>query len=162
MIDFEHPLFSFRKKGGNMTCREHYDKLLQSGKIVFKSRKIIKSFQSYREFKKLDNRRKSLEYDFGVMWHREAFPLERWRVSWIKTTGELYAVCFSYFYNRDIDSVCVLLGCIPELEAVKERMVGWDFGFKGNVLEVFFPYVDWGMLELGKVSSVIVNRKADK
>jgi len=133
-----------------MTCREHYQKQLDKGKITFphKEDSKIKCFQSYELFKLPDNRRKSCEYDFGVFWHRALFPAERWRISWIASTGELYAVCLSYFKLDSVDFICILLGCIPDLKAVRERMQGCDIGLEGNVLDVFFPFIDWDCLEV--------------
>jgi hypothetical protein len=69
------------------------------------------------EFYAQEPRRKaSGEVDFGVMWgdwpHR--------RVSWIKATGEVYAVR----QNRELDGVEVL-GVVGTREELEARLHGW-------------------------------------
>lgn len=71
-----------------------------------------------------DSRRsESPEMDFGVHWQlnpTSSCPL--WWVSWIETTGELYAVEIHTFPERRFLS----LGSFPSLEEVRYSLAKWS------------------------------------
>ena len=52
------------------------------------------------------NRRRSQESDYGVHWRQGADLSDRWRVSYIQATGEVYA-------RREYSSLVALLGVVP-------------------------------------------------
>jgi hypothetical protein len=62
-------------------------------------------------------RARSLEVDYGVHWRR-AGSRTSWRLSWIKNTGEMYAV---NLWSKDYAVLAVLRG----REAAEGAMAGW-------------------------------------
>ena len=56
------------------------------------------------------NRRRSQEFDYGVHWRQGTDTSYRWRVSYIRATGEVYA-------RREYSLLVVLLGLVPPGEA---------------------------------------------
>jgi len=86
------------------------------------------------EFFKDESRRKSPEVDFGCWWGLlSRSEMKKWRVSWIKDTGELYAVC---------KGIVIILGKYETREEVEKRMEGWAEP-KNQVLASFFNIDGW-------------------
>lgn len=81
----------------------------------------------YREWADVPERKRSPEVDFGVHWREEGarfFGLgPTWRVSWIRDTGELYAVEQSPEHDR-----FVVLGVYQTYKQVERAMEGWAEG----------------------------------
>ena len=105
-------------------------------------------FQSYTAFKSDIVRSNSKEWDFSVQWHRNAHPFERWRVSWIQDTGEIYAVCFTHKYKDSF--LCILLSKQPTLEFAQAYMA--KATKEGNhynklVLDKVFTFIDWDKVD---------------
>lgn len=79
---------------------------------------IQKGYKDWIEEKK---RARSGEVDYGVWWtlsgSEREFP--RWRLSWIKDTGELYAC-------QPAKDKLIVLGVIPERQEVEQVLVGWS------------------------------------
>lgn len=75
----------------------------------------------YRDWIAMDKRRMaSKEIDYGLYWTRTGSEREfpRWRVSWIETTGELYAA-------QPTKDRFILLGTIPLRDRLDVLMEGW-------------------------------------
>lgn len=105
-------------------------------------------FQSYRDFMLDPVRRTSPQYEFSVMWHRNQHPLERWRLFWIEKTGEIVAVCQSYFYKQSL--ICIPLTIQPTLVFAQQYMnrateKGEDFN--KLVLDKVFTFIDWSKVD---------------
>jgi hypothetical protein len=108
--------------------------------------------QGYKEWIDNPTRKKSRELDFGVWWvlfpDRPASQLvsvdgqpvtvihmqARWRVSWIRDTGELYAK--HLLPNSD---QFIILGNYETEAQVEKRMEGW--AGKAHALVDFFPFL---------------------
>jgi hypothetical protein len=88
---------------------------------------------SEEEFFKDEKRRKSPEVDFGAWWGLLNRNDEKWRVSWIEDTGELYAAC---------RGTVIVLGVYKTREEVEERMRGWEEQ-RNQVLASFFNLDGW-------------------
>ncbi len=70
----------------------------------------------YRDWR---SQRPKPEVDFGVWWTFQGYPLwHRWRVSWIPSTGELYAC-------QPHTNYYIELATIPNRESVEKVMDGW-------------------------------------
>ena len=73
------------------------------------------------------NRRHSQEFDYGVHWRQGTDTSDRWRVSYIQATGEVYA-------RREYRPLVVLLGAVPPDEAeggpwyrtLERSLEGWE------------------------------------
>ena len=79
-----------------------------------------------------DARRRSGEVDFGVLWCLAGKPWPHYRISWIRDTGELYAVEQGNFMDvgPDLDLMVYVLGHYRTLDEVEEELAGWaDYGF---------------------------------
>lgn len=98
-------------------------------------------FLPYSPFKTDPIRHKSVEVNFGVQWHREYHKVERWRISWVEDTGELYAVMLGNTYDGEIELPCVILGKNKELKAFDNIR---NLDFRQMVLEKVFPWINWG------------------
>jgi hypothetical protein len=76
--------------------------------------------KGYKDWIDEPKRARSGEVDFGVWWtlagNEREFP--RWRVSWIKDTGELYAC-------QPAKDKLIVLGVIPERQAVEQVLEDW-------------------------------------
>lgn len=86
----------------------------------------------YERFINEKVRKESPEVDFGCWWGLEKRDSEsdKWRVSWIENTGELYAYCWT-------KNIAIVLGIFKTREEVEERMKGWS-DFNNQVLKNFF------------------------
>lgn len=89
-------------------------------------------------------RKESLEVDFGVWWgltERSSFN-DKWRVSWIENTGELYACC-------ERKNIAIVLGIFKTRKEVEERMKGWSD--EKQVLKDFFNIPESILKDLEKM-----------
>lgn len=80
-----------------------------------------------------DVRRRSGEVDFGVLWCLEGKPWPHYRISWIRDTGELYAIEQGNFVDvgPDLDRLVYLLGIYRSRADVESAMLGWcEHGFR--------------------------------
>lgn len=80
-----------------------------------------KRFEGMEAFCRDDPRRASSnEIDFGVLWNAGlGFP-SNWRVSWVATTGEVYAL------HLDRSSELILLAERLRREVIEQAMAGWE------------------------------------
>lgn len=87
----------------------------------------------YQSWRQDAARRTSREVDYGAWWRlgKDNFP--RYRVSWMRDTGELYAVALQYPPTRFF-----VIGTFKTRREVEERMAGWSDEFGRDLLE-FFP-----------------------
>lgn len=93
----------------------------------------------YQEWINEPKRKHSPEIDWGVWWRLSLPPQtvdagfnQRWRVSWIDGTGELYA---KELYPGS--EKFILIGVYPTREAVEARMEGWAEGGPEALTEFF-------------------------
>ena len=94
--------------------------------------------QNYDEFMSDPLRKASGEIDFGCWWYMSTCPIpEQWRVSWIRATGELYAVNLSSLHSLQPCIVIKVIGTEPEIE---HYMKGWA---NNMILDARFPHIDW-------------------
>ena len=81
---------------------------------------MVNILQEYEDWISETSRAQSGEIDFGVWWtltgNEREFP--RWRLSWIKATGELYAC-------QAAKDRYIKLGVIPERVQVEVILKGW-------------------------------------
>jgi hypothetical protein len=68
------------------------------------------------------------EVDFGVHWSDPLLPAQvagwpRWRVAWVRETGEVYAVCQHPFADR---RSVRLYGAVEGQEAAEKFLAGWE------------------------------------
>jgi hypothetical protein len=65
----------------------------------------------------------SIEHHFGVMWRDGRRKRPRYRISWIESTGEVYALALSEFDElRKVQ----LIGVVPTLERIEGLLNGWQ------------------------------------
>jgi hypothetical protein len=77
------------------------------------------TFRSMREFYGTRGGERSGEVDFGVWWRLGEPPREQpWRVSWVRDTGDVYAVAAR---TGSVE----LLGTIPSEDELERRFAGW-------------------------------------
>lgn len=98
------------------------------------------------EFFSLEERKVSLEVDFGVHWEVGGQSWPRWRVSWIEGTGELYAIPlippdYSMAVWRKDNRPVVILGTFKDRESVEAAMAGWSERLYRPLAD-FFPEVE--------------------
>jgi hypothetical protein len=68
-------------------------------------------------------RARSVEQHFGLMWRDGRRKRPRYRISWIESTGEVYALALSEFDElRKVQ----LLGVVPTLELLERLLNGWQ------------------------------------
>lgn len=80
-------------------------------------------FRSIEHFYAVNpERRRSLEVDFGVMWTDGGLNWPNYRVSWVESTGEFYAVRLAG--SRGASPV-ELLGVAEDREAAEVALSGW-------------------------------------
>ena len=86
--------------------------------------------KGYKEW--IEKRAKSGEIDYGVWWglYDRKFPF--WRVSWIRNTGELYAV-------SPATDEYIILGRYETEAEVERRMEGW--AESRMIITEFFPEI---------------------
>ena len=98
---------------------------------MIESKKICKG---YKEWIGEEKRERSGEIDYGVWWglYEKKFPF--WRVSWIRNTGELYAVNLATYDEY------IILGHYETEEEVERRMKGW--AESRMIIAEFFPEIN--------------------
>lgn len=70
----------------------------------------LPTFAGLPDFYEDERRRRSPEWDYGVLWRTTADePWPRWRVSWVIETGEVYAI------RNGADPVLVVLGTVEKV-----------------------------------------------
>ena len=79
--------------------------------------------QTLEEFLADDPRRRdSQEVDFGVRWRSGSFHWPVYRVSWIASTREVYAVAMN---GQGLSRTVIVLGSSPNREAILRALDGW-------------------------------------
>lgn len=73
-------------------------------------------------------------HDYGYWWVKGSTLWPRWRVTWVESTGELYAKELVPTNAR-----FVVLGVYPTKAEIDARMAGW--GGKTASLNDFFPEI---------------------
>lgn len=68
-----------------------------------------------------EDRRQSLEVDFGVQWLVHKDRTLTWRVSWLEATGEVVA-----FNQRRRGGLVELLGVVHSREEIEAVLDGWE------------------------------------
>lgn len=66
-------------------------------------------------------RRESDGADFGVMWHNGVGNTSYWRVTWVETTGEIYA------YELAVDGLVVVMAERLRRPVVRRALAGWEY-----------------------------------
>jgi len=98
---------------------------------------------NYKEFMENEKRKNSAECDFGCWWgltKRDYFT-DKWRISWIRDTKELYAYCWT-------KEIVIVLGKF-ESEKEVEKVLNWkNLDFSDMVLTKFFNIPEETILKL--------------
>lgn len=101
---------------------------------------------NYKEWISDLKRKYSPEWDYGVHWTlKELGPKPthpfyiKFRVSWIKDTGELYAVSLDEEHRHFF-----ILGVFESKDDVERRMAGWTQAvWEDDSLKKFFPEINF-------------------
>ena len=86
---------------------------------------LLNPLSNFQNWICVPDRATSREIDFGVNWTLKGegrWPF--WRLSWIETTGELYAVEMTADVS-DPGRRFIVLGTILELESVERTLTNW-------------------------------------
>lgn len=76
---------------------------------------LYRNIEDFYNARPIELRRGSGEADYGVHWHCPPWP-HRWRVSYVRTTGEIYAV-----QQGNQDGPVLVLGVLPPDPVADER-----------------------------------------
>jgi hypothetical protein len=68
----------------------------------------------------------SPEKDFGVWWIRGTAPWPRYRVTWVKDTGEVYCYRLAGWASDPWDGAIEILGGVAEEPELERRLAGWE------------------------------------
>jgi hypothetical protein len=100
----------------------------------------------YEDFMNDEKRKASPEIDFGCWWGltERSFPADKWRISYIKDTKELYAYCWT-------KEVVIVLGKFENEEEVEKALNWRKLDFKDMIITKFFEIPIETILKLNRL-----------